>query len=152
MDLEKKVMDMLKEAMKAKDEASLRALRAIKGAILLAKTEKNAGEMNEEREIQLLQKLAKQRKESYEIYQSQGMSDLAQKEKEELEVLEKFLPQQLSEDELRPILTSLIAELGATDIKEMGKVIGAANKKLAGQAEGALISKIVKELLTPTNS
>jgi uncharacterized protein YqeY len=148
VELEKKVMDMLKEAMKAKDEASLRTLRAIKGAILLAKTEKNAGEMTPEREIQLLQKLAKQRKESFEIYQGQGMAELATKEKEELEVLEKFLPKQMSEEEVRPIIQSLIAELGVTDVKEMGKVIGAANKKLAGQAEGALISKIVKEILS----
>lgn len=148
MELEKKVMDMLKEAMKAKDEASLRTLRAIKGAILLAKTEKNAGEMTPEREIQLVQKLAKQRKESFEIYQGQGMADLATKEKEELDVLEKFLPKQLSEEEVRPVIQSLIAEMGVSDIKEMGKVIGAANKKLAGQAEGALISRIVKEILT----
>lgn len=148
MELEKKVMDMLKEAMKAKDEASLRTLRAIKGAILLAKTEKNAGEMTPEREIQLVQKLAKQRKESFEIYQGQGMEDLATKEKEELEVLEKFLPKQLSEEEVRPVVQSIVDELGVSDIKEMGKVIGAANKQLAGQAEGALISRIVKEILT----
>jgi uncharacterized protein YqeY len=148
LELEKKVMDMLKEAMKAKDEASLRTLRAIKGAILLAKTEKNAGEMTPEREIQLVQKLAKQRKESFEIYQGQGMEDLATKEKEELEVLEKFLPKQLSEEEVRPVIQSLVTEMGVSDIKEMGKVIGAANKQLAGQAEGALISRIVKEILT----
>jgi len=147
MELEKKVMEMLKEAMKSKDEASLRALRAIKGAIILAKTEKNAGEMNEEKELQLIQKLAKQRKESYEIYVKQNMMDLATKEKEELDVLEKFLPKQLSEDEVKPIIEGLVTELGVTDVKEMGKVIGAANKKLAGQAEGALISKLVKEIL-----
>lgn len=139
---------MLKEAMKAKDEASLRTLRAIKGALLLAKTEKNAGEMTEERELQLIQKLAKQRKESFEIYQGQGMVDLAAKEKEELDVLEKFLPKQLSEVELKPIIQACIEELGITDIKEMGKAIGFVNKKLAGQAEGALISKVVKELLS----
>jgi uncharacterized protein YqeY len=148
VELEKKVMELLKEAMKAKDEASLRTLRAIKGAILVAKTEKNAGEMTPEREMQLIQKLAKQRKESFEIYHGQGMTELANKEKEELEVLEKFLPAQLTEDEVKPIIQSLVTEMGVTDIKEMGKVIGAANKKLAGQAEGALISRIVKELLT----
>ncbi|MBL7790261.1 MAG: GatB/YqeY domain-containing protein [Chitinophagales bacterium] len=148
MELEKKVMDMLKEAMKAKDEASLRTLRAIKGAILLAKTEKNAGEMTPEREMQLIQKLAKQRKESIEIYSGQGMTELATKEREELEVLEKFLPKQLSEEEIKPIVQDLISELCVSDIKEMGKVIGAANKKLAGQAEGAIISKIVKEILS----
>lgn len=148
MSLETKVMDMIKEAMRAKDEASLRTLRAIKGALLLAKTEKNAGEMTEERELQLIQKLAKQRKESFEIYQGQGMADLAAKEKEELDVLEKFLPKQLSEAELRPLIQTYMAELGVTDAKEVGKAIGFASKKLAGQAEGALISKIVKELLT----
>jgi uncharacterized protein YqeY len=148
VELEKKVMELLKEAMKAKDEASLRTLRAIKGAILVAKTEKNAGEMTPEREMQLIQKLAKQRKESFEIYHGQGMTELANKEKEELEVLEKFLPAQLTEDEVKPIIQSLITEMGVTDIKEMGKVIGAANKKLGGQAEGALISRIVKELLS----
>lgn len=148
MELEKKVMDMLKEAMKAKDEASLRTLRAIKGAILLAKTEKNAGEMTPEREMQLIQKLAKQRKESIEVYNGQGMTELATKEREELEVLEKFLPKQLSEEEIKPIVQDLISELCVSDIKEMGKVIGAANKKLAGQAKGAIISKIVKEILS----
>jgi len=148
MELEKKVMEMLKEAMKAKNEAALRTLRAIKGAILIAKTEKNAEEMTLERELQLIQKLTKQSKESYDIYISQNMADLADKEKEELEVLEKFLPTQLTEEEVRPIIASMIAEMGVADMKEMGKVIGAANKKLAGQAEGGLISRIVKELLT----
>jgi uncharacterized protein YqeY len=151
VELEKKVMDMLKEAMKAKDEAALRTLRAIKGAILVAKTEKNAEEMTPEKELQLIQKLAKQRKESFEIYHGQGMTDLANKEKEELVVLEKFLPKQLTEEEVKPIIAALIAEMGVTDIKEMGKVIGAANKKLAGQADGGLISRIVKELLTIAN-
>ena len=144
-------MDMLKEAMKAKDEAALRTLRAIKGAILVAKTEKNAGEMTPEKELQLIQKLAKQRKESFEIYQGQSMTDLATKEKEELDVLEKFLPVQLSENEVKPIIAALIADMGVTDMKEMGRVIGAANKKLAGQADGGLISRIVKELLTIMN-
>ena len=119
MELEKKVMDMLKEAMKSKDEASLRTLRAIKGAILVAKTEKNAEEMTPEKELQLIQKLAKQRKESFEIYQGQGMTDLAAKEKEELNVLEKFLPKQLTEEEVKPIIVALIAEMGVMDIKEM---------------------------------
>lgn len=151
MELEKKVMEMLKEAMKSKDEAALRTLRAIKGAILVAKTEKNAGEMTPEKELQLIQKLAKQRKESYEIYASQQMTDLAAKEKEELEVLEKFLPQQLTEEQIRPIIADIIAEMGVSDMKEMGKVIGAANKKLSGQADGGLIARIVKELLTITN-
>lgn len=148
MELEKKVMELLKEAMKAKDEASLRALRAIKGAIIVAKTEKGFTEFTPENELQLLQKLAKQRKESFEIYSKQNMAELALKEKEELEVIEKFLPAQMSEDELRPIIQSLVTELGVTDIKGMGQVIGAASKKLAGQADGAIISRLVKEILS----
>lgn len=151
MELEKKVMELLKEAMKAKDEASLRTLRAIKGAIILAKTEKNAGDMIPEKEIQLIQKMAKQRKESFEIYSNQGLEELATKEKEELEVLEKFLPKQLSEEEVKPMIQKIITEMGVSDIKEMGKVIGAANKALAGQAEGALISRLVKEILGGIN-
>lgn len=148
MELEKKVMELLKEAMKSKDEGALRALRAIKGAILTAKTEKNAGEMDATKELQIVQKLAKQRKESIDIFLAQSRNDLAEKEQEELVVLEKFLPKQLSEAEVKPIIESLIKEMGVTDMKEMGKVIGAANKKLAGTAEGSLISKLVKELLS----
>ena len=148
MELEKKVMELLKEAMKSKDEGALRALRAIKGAILTAKTEKNAGEMDAAKELQIVQKLAKQRKESIDIFLAQSRNDLAEKEQEELVVLEKFLPKQLSEAEVKPIIESLIKEMGVTDMKEMGKVIGAANKKLAGTAEGSLISKLVKELLS----
>ncbi len=147
MELEKKVMELLKDAMKSKDEGALRALRAIKGAIIIAKTEKNAEEMTAEKEIQLIQKLVKQRKESLDIYTKQNMAELAQKEQEEIVVLEKFLPEQMTEEELIPIITSIISELGVQDIKGMGMVIGAASKKLAGKAEGALISKIVKDLL-----
>ena len=148
MELEKKVMEMLKEAMKSKDDASLRALRAIKGAIIVAKTDKGFTEMSPELESQIVQKLAKQRKESYEIYTKQGMSELAEKEKEELSVLEKFLPKQLSEEEITPILKEIISELGIMDAKGMGQVMGAATKKLSGQADGALISKLVKQLLS----
>lgn len=148
MELEKKVMEQLKEAMKSKNEGALRALRAIKGAILTAKTEKNAGEMDSTKELQLVQKLAKQRKESIEIFTAQNRTDLAEKEQEELNVLELFLPKQLTEEELRPIISDLITELGVSEIKEMGKVIGAANKKLAGTADGSLVSKIVKDMLS----
>jgi uncharacterized protein YqeY len=148
MELEAKVMEMLKEAMRSKDEGALRALRAIKGAIIIAKTDKGFTEMTPEKEVQLVQKLAKQRKESFDIYTKQNMADLALKEKEELDVLGKFLPAQMSEAEIRPIIQNLISEMGISDIKEMGKLIGAASKKLAGQAEGAVISKIVKELLS----
>lgn len=147
MELEKKVMERLKEAMKSKDDAALRALRAIKAAILTAKTEKGAGEMDEAKESQLVMKLAKQRKESIEIFEKQGRADLAQTEREELEVLNKFLPKQMTEEELTPLIQKIISDLGVTDAKEMGKVMGAANKEFAGKADGGTISKIVKQLL-----
>lgn len=147
MELEKKVMELLKDAMRSKDEAALRTLRAIKGAIINAKTEKNASEMDADKELQLIQKLAKQRKESFDIYTKQNMPDLAIKEKEELDVLAQFLPKQLSEEEIKPLIEKLLAEMGITDAKEMGKAIGAANKQLTGQADGSLISKIVKDIL-----
>jgi uncharacterized protein YqeY len=147
MELEKKVMERLKEAMKSKDDAALRALRAIKAAILTAKTEKGAGEMDEAKESQLVMKLAKQRKESIEIFEKQGRADLAQTEREELEVLNTFLPKQMTEEELTPLIQKIISDLGVTDAKEMGKVMGAANKEFAEKADGGTISKIVKQLL-----
>jgi uncharacterized protein YqeY len=147
MELEKKVMERLKEAMKNKDDAALRALRAIKAAILTAKTEKGAGEMDEAKESQLVMKLAKQRKESIEIFEKQGRADLAQTEREELEVLNTFLPKQMTEEELAPLIQKIISDLGVTDAKEMGKVMGAANKEFAGKADGGTISRIVKQLL-----
>lgn len=147
MELEKKVMERLKEALKSKDDAALRALRAIKAAILTAKTEKGAGEMDEAKESQLVMKLAKQRKESIEIFEKQGRADLAQTEREELEVLNTFLPKQMTEEELTPLIQKIISDLGVTDAKEMGKVMGAANKEFAGKADGGTISKIVKQLL-----
>lgn len=133
--------------MKSKDDAALRALRAIKAAILTAKTEKGAGEMDEAKESQLVMKLAKQRKESIEIFEKQGRADLAQTEREELEVLNTFLPKQMTEEELTPLIQKIISDLGVTDAKEMGKVMGAANKEFAGKADGGTISKIVKQLL-----
>ncbi|MFY7860732.1 MAG: GatB/YqeY domain-containing protein [Chitinophagales bacterium] len=148
MELENKVMGLLKEAMKSKDEGALRALRAIKGAIIIAKTDKGAGEMTAEKEINILQKLAKQRRESIEIFTKQGVLDLATKEKEELDVIEQFLPAMLTEDEIRPILQSIIAKLNVTDAKGMGQVMGAATKELSGKADGSIIGKIVKELLS----
>lgn len=138
----------LKTAMLAKDEKALRSLRAIKAAIILAKTaEGAAGEIKEEDEIRLLQKLIKQRKDSLEIYQSQQRKDLAQKEEEEIVIIEKFLPKQLSGDELKSILQKIIAETGASSPADMGKVMGAASKQLAGKADGKSISTAVKELL-----
>ena len=148
MNLEQKVMGDLKTAMLAKDEKSLRSLRAIKAAIILAKTAEGAGgELKEEDEIKLLQKLVKQRKDSLDIYQKQNRADLAQKEQEEIEVIEKFLPKQLGTDELKSILLEVIRETGASSPADMGKVMGVATKRLAGQADGKTIGALVKELL-----
>ena len=149
MSLEQKIMTDLKTAMLAKDEKGLRSLRAIKAAILLAKTSEGAGGgIKEEDETKLLQKLVKQRKDSLEIYQQQNRADLAQKEMEEIEIIEKFLPKQLSADELKQELTAIINEVGATTPADMGKIMGAATKKLAGKADGKTISALVKELLS----
>ena len=149
MSLEQKIMADLKTAMLAKDEKSLRSLRAIKAAILLAKTSEGAaGELKEEDETKLLQKLVKQRKDSLEIYQQQNRTDLAQKEQEEIEVIEKFLPKQLSADELKAEISAIITEVGASSPADMGKVMGAATKKLAGKTDGKTISALVKELLS----
>jgi len=148
MSLEQKIMADLKTAMLAKDEKSLRSLRAIKAAILLAKTSEGAtGELKEDDEIKLLQKLVKQRKDSLEIYQQQKRADLAQKEQEEIEVIEKFLPTQFSAEELRVEIKNIIAEAGAASPADMGKVMGIATKQLAGKADGKTISAVVKELL-----
>jgi uncharacterized protein len=148
MNLEQKIMAELKTAMLAKDEKSLRSLRAIKAAILLAKTsEGSGGEIKEEDEIKILQKLVKQRKDSLEIFQQQNRTDLAQKEQEEIEVIEKFLPKQLSGDELKAIVAEIITATGASSPADMGKVMGAATKQLAGKADGKAISAVVKELL-----
>lgn len=139
----------IKQAMLAKDQTRLRGLRAIKAALLLAKTEKGqAGEINEEGEIKILQRLVKQRKESAQIYKDQGRDDLFQLEQEEMDVIQQFLPQQLDSEGIAAVVSRIIAETGATSIKEMGKVMGLANKELAGRAEGKLIGEIVKAKLT----
>lgn len=139
----------MKDAMKSKDEKTLRALRAIKAAILLAKTaEGGTGQLAEADEVKMLQKLVKQRKDSLEIYEKQDRKDLAQKEIEEITVIEQFLPKQMSADELKKIIADIIQETGASSPADMGKVMGAANKKLAGQADGKTISGVVKELLS----
>ena len=149
MSLEQKVMADLKTAMLAKDDKSLRALRAIKSAIINARTAEGfSGEIKEEDEIKMLQKLVKQRRDSLDIYEKQNREDLAAKERDEIEVIEKFLPRQLSADELKEIITGIIAQTGATSPADMGKVMGAANKQLAGRADGKAIATIVKELLT----
>lgn len=138
----------MKEAMKSKNEAHLRGLRAIKAEIIKAKVEPGAGgEISSEKEISMLQKMVKQRKDSLEIYEKQNREDLAVKEREELEVIEKFLPAQMSEEELNKELQQIIAETGASSPADMGKVMGVASKKLAGRADGKTISAAVKELL-----
>jgi len=148
MSLEQKVMADLKTAMLARDEKSLRSLRAIKAAIILAKTAEGAGgEIKEDEEIKVLQKLIKQRKDSLDIYRTQHRDDLAQKEEEEIFVIEKFLPKQISGDELKIILQKIIADTGASSPADMGKVMGIASKQLAGKADGKTISATVKELL-----
>jgi uncharacterized protein YqeY len=148
MSLEQKIMADLKTAMLAKDEKALRSLRAIKAAILLAKTNEGAGgELKEEDETKLLQKLVKQRKDSLEIFQQQNRTDLAQKEQEEIEVIEKFLPKQMSSEELKAAVAEIVAATGASSPADMGKVMGVATKQLAGKADGKAISAVVKELL-----
>ncbi len=149
MNLEQRIMPELKAAMLAKDEKTVRSLRAIKAAIIIAKTAEGAhGELKEEDEIKLLQKLVKQRKDSLEIFTQQNRADLAIKEEEEITVIEKFLPIQLSGAELKAEISRIITESGAESLAEMGKVIGIASKQLAGRADGKTISGAVKELLT----
>lgn len=149
MGLEQKVMAELKDAMKAKDEAGLRGLRAIKAAIIIAKTAEGAGgELKEEDETKMLQKLVKQRRDSLEIFKKQNREDLAKKEEEEIAVIEKFLPAQMSEAELRTTIQTIIDQTGAVSAADMGKVMGAATKQLAGKADGKAISAVVKELLS----
>lgn len=148
MSLEQKVMGELKTAMLAKDEAGLRSLRAIKAAIIVAKTAEGAkGEISADEEIKLLQKLVKSRKDSLEIFQQQNRPELAKKEEEEIAVIEKFLPKQMSAEEIKAAVAAIIAETGASSPADMGKVMGVATKQLAGKADGKTISALVKELL-----
>jgi hypothetical protein len=138
----------IKQAMLAKDQAKLRGLRAIKAALLLAKTEKgNTDEITEDAEIKILQRLVKQRKESATIYKEQGREDLFAIEQEEIDVISAFLPQQLSQAEIEKVIARIILETGATSVKEMGKIMGLANKELAGKADGKLIGELVKAQL-----
>ncbi len=149
MSLEQSIMADLKAAMLSKDAVALRGIRAIKAAIILAKTSEGAGgTISSEAEIKLLQKLIKQRKDSLEIYQQQNRLDLAQVETEEIEVIEKYLPKQLDEQTLRQTLTEIIKEVGAASAADMGKVMGVATQQLAGQADGKAISSVVRELLS----
>ena len=142
-------MAEMKDAMKAKNEAVLRSLRAIKAEIIKAKTEPGAGgEIDEATEQKFLQKMMKQRKDSLEIFTQQGREDLAIKEKEEIDVIERFLPKQMSEAEIKEAVAAIITQTGASSAADMGKVMGAASKQLAGLADGKTISTIVKELLS----
>lgn len=148
MNFKEKLTSDLKGAMKAKDQAALRSIRAIKAALLLAETDGSGKEVDDQKFIQIVQKLIKQRKDSLEIYEKQGRDDLAQTEKEEIEVISNYLPEQMSAEDLSSYISELIAKLGAEGMKDMGRVMGAANKELAGKAEGKLISMEVKKQLT----
>lgn len=147
MALEQQIQKDIMEAMKAHDESRLNATRGIKSEILLAKTSGAEHELSDADVFKIIQKLVKQRKESAELYTQGNRPELAEKELAEMKVMEAYLPKALSEDEVRNILKEVVAEVGATGPKDMGKVMGAATKKLAGQADGRLISTIVKELL-----
>lgn len=149
MGLEQQVMEKMKLAMKAKDSVALASLRSIKSEILKAKTSgNNKAEMTQAEELKLIQKLVKQRKDSAKLYQEQNREDLAKEELSEVAILEEFLPEQMNEDAIEKIVESVISEVGASSMKDMGKVMGIASKKLAGKAEGQVISKIVKKHLS----
>lgn len=148
MSLEQQVTKALGEAMRSKDQGALRALRAIKAEILLFKTSGTGAALDEAAEIRMLQKMVKQRKESLGIYEEQGREDLAVKEREEIAVIESFLPEQMDEAALASFIKNLISELGANDMKDMGRVMSEANKRLAGKADGKSIAAIVKQSLS----
>jgi uncharacterized protein len=149
MSLEVEVMSLMKDAMKNKDEALLRGLRAIKAEIIKAKTEPGAnGAISEDGEMKLLQKLVKQRRDSLTIFQEQNRTDLAEKESEEIAVIEKFLPVQMTEEEVKAAVNAIVKELGAAGPQDLGKVMGVASKQLAGKADGKLIASVAKNALT----
>lgn len=147
MNLTETVNEGIKNAMKARDEASLRALRAIKAALLLAKTDKGGAETDNDAEVKMLQKLVKQRKESLEIYVKQGRQDLAAAEEQELNIIESFLPKQMSEEEVRAVIARIVTENSLSGAQNIGKLMPLAMKELAGKTDGKLISTIAKELL-----
>ena len=149
MGLQQQVMDQMKAAMKSKDKVALESLRAIKSALLLLQTETgNAVELSEDDEVKLVQKLVKQRKDSAAIYIEQGRQDLADPELAQIAVIEQFLPEQLSVEDVEKVVSQVIESTGATGMKDMGKVMGMVSKKLAGQADGKTISTIVKNKLS----
>ncbi len=149
MSLENTINQDIKAAMLAKDKKTLEALRAVKAAILLAKTDKGGGgNIAEDAEMKILQKLVKQRKESAELYKQQGRDDLFEEETFQMSVIEKYLPEQMSEDEIRKVVREIIAETGASSMKDMGRTMGMASKKLTGKADNKVVAGIVKELLS----
>ncbi|WP_339702584.1 GatB/YqeY domain-containing protein [uncultured Marixanthomonas sp.] len=149
MSLQKQVMEAMKKAMKEKDANALEALRSVKSAILMAQTESGSKkELTDEEEVKLLQKQVKQRKDSAAIYKEQDREDLAEPELKQAAIIENFLPAQLSEEEVAKVVDEIIAETGADSMKDMGKVMGMANKKLVGKADGKTISTIVKQRLS----
>lgn len=147
MRLEERITADLKTAMKAKDQQSLRGIRAIKSALLLAKTDGSGRELNEADEIALVQKLVKQRQDSLKIYEEQNREDLAVTEREEIEVLNRYLPEPLAPAELEALIGEIIQQTGASSMRDMGKVMGAANQRVAGRADGKTIAATVKKLL-----
>lgn len=148
MSLQKKIMEQLKAAMKSKDSVALESLRAVKSAILLAQTESGAKEeLTEDQELKILQKLVKQRKDSAALFTEQGRDDLAAPELAQAEVIAQFLPEQMSEEAIKEVVEGVIAQVGASGMKDMGKVMGIASKQLAGKADGKTISTIVKAAL-----
>jgi len=148
MSLEKKLMPDLKEAMKAKDQAALRGIRAIKAELLKFKTSGTGEDLNEDAEIKILQRLVKQRQDSLTIFEEQGREDLAVVEREEIAIITKYLPAQLSPEELKAQIQAIITKTGASSMKDMGKVMGMASNAFAGKADGKSISSVVKELLS----
>ncbi|MDB4173933.1 GatB/YqeY domain-containing protein [Bacteroidia bacterium] len=147
MSLNQQITDQMKTAMKAKDQATLRGLRAIKAALLLLQTQEGGADVTEADEMSALVKMAKQRKDSITIYEEQGREDLAVIEREELTVIERFLPAQMSEDEIKVEVEAIITQTGSSSMKDMGKVMGMANGKMKGRADGKVIADMVKKLL-----
>ena len=147
MTFEKQINDDIKTAMRAKDKDTLRSLRAIQSGIVLAKTAEGGGELSEAEAIKMLSKMVKQRKDAAAIFEQQNRTDLAEKEIIEAKIIQKYLPQQLDETAIKAKVAEIMAQTGATSIKDMGKVMGMANKAMAGKAEGKLIATIVKQLL-----
>ncbi|MDC0468275.1 GatB/YqeY domain-containing protein [Bacteroidia bacterium] len=147
MSLSQQINDQMKQAMKSKDQSTLRGLRAIKASLLILQTQEGGGEVTEKDEMEVLVKMAKQRKDSIQIFNEQGRSDLSKIEEEELSVIEKFLPAQLDSNQVEHEVKLIISQLGATSMKDMGKVMGMANGKLKGKADGKLIADLVKKIL-----